>query len=86
MQQLSYSGVLEVVRIRKEGYPVRQSFTDFLTEQPLLCNELKFPNPLPRDLNTEQARLLATQLCEAFLPASNYPGAMRVFQVRSVTQ
>ncbi|RYH20822.1 hypothetical protein EON65_22400 [archaeon] len=36
LQQLRYSGVLEVVRIRREGFPLRLSFAEFLLHYHLL--------------------------------------------------
>lgn len=36
-QQLNYSGVLEVVRIRREGYPVRLDFKSFYSQFELLA-------------------------------------------------
>ena len=48
MEQLRYSGVLEVVRIRREGYPVREKFLDFYRnyEVLLLMNANKTIHPI----------------------------------------
>ena len=37
LEQLRYSGVLEVVRIRREGYPLRLGFSDFHKRFEILC-------------------------------------------------
>jgi len=37
LEQLRYSGVLEVVRIRREGFPIRLSFSDFHKRFEVLC-------------------------------------------------
>ncbi len=37
MQQLRYSGVLEVVRIRREGFPIRMQFLEFYTNYEILA-------------------------------------------------
>jgi len=42
MEQLRYSGALEVVRIRREGYPVRISFLEFLMKNNLLAKKFGF--------------------------------------------
>jgi len=51
MEQLRYSGVLEVVRIRREGYPVREKFLDFYRnyEVLLLMNANKPIHPINVD-------------------------------------
>ncbi|KJE96920.1 myosin 10 [Capsaspora owczarzaki ATCC 30864] len=37
MNQLRYSGMLETVRIRRTGFPVRRAFADFLYRYKVLC-------------------------------------------------
>lgn len=42
MQQLRYSGALEVVRIRREGFPQRCNFQEFFSPFQLLSHEKKY--------------------------------------------
>ena len=37
LNQLRYSGMMETVRIRRAGYPVRRTFDDFLFRFGTLC-------------------------------------------------
>ena len=48
MEQLRYSGVLEVVRIRREGFPIRLSFVDFYRKYQIFTNgkpAAEYPGP-----------------------------------------
>lgn len=45
MEQLRYSGILEVVRIRREGYPTRMQFRDFYNNYYLLGHAIGLPRP-----------------------------------------
>lgn len=40
LNQLKYSGMMETVRIRRAGYPVRRSFEDFLSRYNVLGRNL----------------------------------------------
>ncbi len=37
LQQLQYSGLLEVCRIRKMGFPVRRTFSEFMSRYKVIC-------------------------------------------------
>ena len=43
MNQLRYSGMMETVRIRRSGYPVRRVFADFLFRYGMLGRNLGLP-------------------------------------------
>lgn len=54
--QLRYSGMLDIVRIRKEGYPVHVPASEFLDKY--RCLAAKDPEPLPADDKKAVARIL----------------------------
>ncbi|KGL72341.1 Unconventional myosin-X, partial [Tinamus guttatus] len=54
LNQLRYSGMLETVRIRRAGFPVRRPFQDFYKRYKVLMRNLT----LPEDLNEKCAVLL----------------------------
>uniref|UniRef100_A0A7M4FDX9 Myosin X n=1 Tax=Crocodylus porosus TaxID=8502 RepID=A0A7M4FDX9_CROPO len=54
LNQLRYSGMLETVRIRRAGFPVRRPFQDFYKRYKVLMRNLT----LPEDLNGKCAVLL----------------------------
>ncbi|XP_063789862.1 unconventional myosin-X-like [Pseudophryne corroboree] len=41
LNQLRYSGMLETVKIRRAGYPVRRQYQDFMSRYKMLLNNLK---------------------------------------------
>ncbi len=54
--QLRYSGMLDIVRIRKEGYPVHVSAKEFLSKYQ--CLAAKDRDPLPADEKKAAAKIL----------------------------
>lgn len=78
IQQLRYSGVLEVVRIRREGFPLRVSFLDFYRNYSIL-NKGKDMIVI-EDCNQEvQRELVHVMLQLALLPGQFQLGHSMVF-------
>ncbi|GMI04054.1 hypothetical protein TrVE_jg11203 [Triparma verrucosa] len=78
LEQLRYSGVLEVVRIRREGFPIRMSFTDFHKRFEILC----FKDGLvsTRKATPEENMAAAIHICEKCLDPTEYAkGKTRMF-------
>lgn len=53
LDQLKYLGMLDIIRIRKEGFPVHIPFSDFVTRYHCLSK-----NKLPSDARTASVQLL----------------------------
>ena len=69
VEQLRYSGVLEVVRIRRQGYPVRMSFSGFYSEfEILLYGENQ---KSAEECSEEEARNPCVLIGEKYLASSN---------------
>ena len=83
MQQLRYSGVLEVVRIRREGFPVRVTFLDFFHSYKVLLGL----GPTFRLSSQEEARPFAAKIAKKALSAASYQvGHSQVFLKDRCTQ
>eukprot|EP00904_Undaria_pinnatifida_P004940 jgi/Undpi1/1576/HiC_scaffold_11.g04966.m1 len=88
-QQLNYSGVLEVVRIRREAYPGRIPFLEFFERFELLQRQLVQAStagretlalPPPAHATEAQAKQGCQSILEAFLPNKFFQiGHTRVF-------
>ena len=87
LEQLRYSGVLEVVRIRREGFPWNASFRDFYSQFSVLSaghlseEYANWPHP---DLASEaECAQISAAICEAYLGADGEHafgfGTSRVF-------
>ena len=68
--QLRYSGVLEIVRIRREGYPTRVAYKDFYEEYKELAHGLKWLEPSQCSL--EQLKEYCQSLCAEHCPQDSY--------------
>jgi hypothetical protein len=69
LEQLRYSGVLEVVRIRREGYPWSNSYLNFYNEFEFLGIKKIISGEFPHayECSEEKARFCATEICSATL-------------------
>jgi myosin heavy subunit len=73
LEQLRYSGALEVVRIRREGYPVNFSFCDFYYEYELLTDRLK-------NISDDNIKRTAIKIANKYLNNEEYQiGYERIF-------
>ncbi|TRY91722.1 hypothetical protein DNTS_018969 [Danionella cerebrum] len=61
MQQLSYSGMLETIKIRKSGYPIRHTFHDFLQRYRVLLKTIDC------DPNTEPVANCCAAICRTLI-------------------
>ncbi|XP_036068960.1 unconventional myosin-XV [Oryzias melastigma] len=78
--QLRHSGVLETIRIRKEGYPVRMSFYAFLFRYKSLVGLQELPAA-----NGENCILLLSKLCP-LRPGVFHVGVTKLFLKEDVYQ
>ncbi|VDN27510.1 unnamed protein product [Cylicostephanus goldi] len=74
LRQLQYSGMMETIKIRRNGYPIRHDFEPFVRRYRVLVNGIGAPNP-------KNARDAAEQICQKVLgPNSQYQlGKTKVF-------
>ncbi|XP_041868353.1 unconventional myosin-XV [Melanotaenia boesemani] len=78
--QLRHSGVLETIRIRKEGYPVRMTFYNFLFRYKSLVGIRELPEP-----NEENCIILLSKLCP-LRPGIYYVGVTKLFLKEDIYQ
>lgn len=76
IQQLRYSGVLEVVRIRREGFPVRMTFKEFVLKYRILLRALRgrLQSPDIAALSDADAR----SLCETMIQMADVSHCVQV--------
>ena len=73
LRQLRYSGMMETIRIRRAGYPIRHLFYDFVERYRLLLRGIKPPH-------LEECQSAASKICQAVLGKSDYQlGTTKVF-------
>ncbi|KAF5898435.1 unconventional myosin-VIIa isoform X2, partial [Clarias magur] len=65
LRQLRYSGMMETIRIRKAGYPIRHTFQQFLDRYRVLLNSVTC------DPKTESAKACSESICESVLGAGD---------------
>ena len=72
-RQLRYSGMMETIRIRRAGYPIRHNFEDFVDRYRLLAVGI-----LPSQ--KENCRAASTKILQAVLKDADYQlGKTKVF-------
>ena len=73
IQQLRYSGVLEVIRIRREGFPIRMKFIEFYDKYIILTMDKEFPKPqdIIKDIDAKE---YASYIANTFL-------SKKIFQI-----
>ena len=73
VRQLRYSGMMETIRIRRAGYPIRHAFNDFVDRYRFLIDGVK-PS------HKEDCRAASARICQAVLGTADYQlGRSKVF-------
>jgi len=73
VRQLRYSGMMETIRIRRAGYPIRHHFSEFVERYGLLMVGLGPVNKL-------ESRSTALRICKSVLGSADYQlGRTKVF-------
>jgi myosin-7 len=73
VRQLRYSGMMETIRIRRAGYPIRHSFPDFVDRYRILIDGIK-PS------HKEDCRTASAKICQAVLGTADFQlGKTKVF-------
>ncbi|XP_035390988.1 unconventional myosin-XV [Electrophorus electricus] len=78
--QLRYSGIMDTIRIRKEGYPIRMPFHKFLNRYKALLGLKKAPPP-----DGDNCVLMLTKLCP-MRPGDFQVGVSKLFLKEDVYQ
>ena len=71
LEQLRYSGVLEVVRIRREGFPIRFTFSDFHRRYEVLCHDHR-EFPPSRSATSEESSKVVDFICSRCLEPEDF--------------
>jgi myosin-5 len=80
MQQLLYSGVLDVVRIRRQGYPIQSPFKAFHKALHLLLYDSVTYKVNCSTCSDEQSKELCTEIVSMFLPKEQFAvGKNKIF-------
>ncbi|CAM9678957.1 unnamed protein product [Chrysoparadoxa australica] len=80
IEQLRYSGVLEVVRIRREAFPTRITFREFYRRFGQLITWRSRGLKSPDDIDEEGAKEVCREICECALEETDYQlGHKKVF-------
>jgi myosin VIIa len=73
VRQLRYSGMMETIRIRRAGYPIRHTFAEFVDRYRILASGVK-PS------HVEDCRAASNKICLAVLGDSDFQlGKSKVF-------
>ncbi|ELT99384.1 hypothetical protein CAPTEDRAFT_226057 [Capitella teleta] len=72
-RQLRYSGMMETIRIRRAGYPIRHTFSDFIERYRLLVSGIKPPH-------MEECKSASNTICKSVLGGADFQlGKTKVF-------
>ena len=72
-RQLRYSGMMETIRIRRAGYPIRHKFSDFVDRYRILVRDVG-PS------HTVECKAASNKICKAILGQADYQmGKTKVF-------
>ena len=78
VRQLRYSGMMETIRIRRAGYPIRHTFAEFVDRYRILVSGVK-PS------HAEDCRAASTKICTAVLGEADFQlGKTKVFLKASI--
>ncbi len=73
VRQLRYSGMMETIRIRRAGYPIRHTFAEFVDRYRILASGIK-PSHM------EECRGASKKICQAVLGSADFQlGKTKVF-------
>lgn len=78
MQQLRCNGIMELVRIKRQGYPTHSEFLNFYNVFAILGHRKQWKKP--SECSIEEARNYCQQICEKILPKNMYQlGINKIF-------